>query len=103
MVRRGTANPFSPVQIRVPPHQQMNLNLLFCSGDFVKARKSLNLKSKERLYWKDFFIVYRKQKVQKNYYFFLTRRQEYNILSPNSFRETIGKGYELNQIGNKGM
>ena len=31
VVRRGTANPFSPVQIRVPPHQQTNRNLLFCS------------------------------------------------------------------------
>jgi hypothetical protein len=28
VVRRGTANPFSPVQIRVPPHQQTNQNLL---------------------------------------------------------------------------
>ncbi|KAK1405880.1 hypothetical protein QVD17_42436 [Tagetes erecta] len=36
MVRRGTANPFSPVQIRVPPHQQMNRNLLFCSADITK-------------------------------------------------------------------
>ena len=55
VVRRGTANPFSPVQIRVPPHQQTNRNLLFCSaiflcsGDFVKDWKSLNLKFKERL------------------------------------------------------
>ena len=55
VVRRGTANPFSPVQIRVPPHQQTNRNLLFCSaiflcsGDFVKDWKSLNLKFIERL------------------------------------------------------
>jgi hypothetical protein len=36
VVRRGTANPFSPVQIRVPPHQQTNRNLLFCSADITK-------------------------------------------------------------------
>ena len=71
VVRRGTANPFSPVQIRVPPHQQTNQNLLsadinhskiprqnrirgllilnICSGDFVKDWKFFNLKLKERL------------------------------------------------------
>lgn len=33
VVRRGTANPFSPVQIRVSPDQQKTRNLLFCSAD----------------------------------------------------------------------
>lgn len=36
VVRRGTANPFSPVQIRVPPHQQTNRNILFCSADITQ-------------------------------------------------------------------
>lgn len=36
VVRRGTANPFSPVQIRVPPHQQTNQNILFCSADITQ-------------------------------------------------------------------
>lgn len=86
----------------MPPHQQMNLNLLFCSGDFVKAWKSLNLKFKERLYWMDFFIV-KKKKSAKKLFFFRPVVKSIIYLSPNSFRETIGKGYELDQIGNKSM
>lgn len=34
-VRRGTANPFSPVQIWVAPDQQKTRNLLFCSADIT--------------------------------------------------------------------
>ena len=34
-VRRGTANPFSPVQIRVSPDQQKNRNTLFCFSDIT--------------------------------------------------------------------
>lgn len=34
-VRRGTANPFSPVQIRVSPDQQKNRNTLFCLADIT--------------------------------------------------------------------
>ena len=34
-VRRGTANPFSPVQIRVSPDQQKNRNTLFCFADIT--------------------------------------------------------------------
>jgi hypothetical protein len=35
VVRRGTANPFSPVQIRVSPDQQKTRNLVFCSADIT--------------------------------------------------------------------
>ena len=33
VVRRGTANPFSPVQIRVSPDQQKTQNILFPFAD----------------------------------------------------------------------
>lgn len=36
VVRRGTANPFSPVQIRVSPDQQNTQNSLFCSTDITQ-------------------------------------------------------------------
>lgn len=35
VVRRGTANPFSPVQIRVSPDQQKTRNTLFCFADIL--------------------------------------------------------------------
>ena len=58
MVRRGTANPFSPVQIRVSPDQQKARNLFFSSVDtclilsiwsegFLKDCESLLLGFKE--------------------------------------------------------
>lgn len=34
-VRRGTANPFSPVQIRVSPDQQKNRNTLLCFDEIT--------------------------------------------------------------------
>lgn len=35
-VRRGTANPFSPVQIRVSPDQQKTRNPPFCYADIIR-------------------------------------------------------------------
>lgn len=35
VVRRGTANPFSPVQIRVSPDQQKTRNTLFRFADIL--------------------------------------------------------------------
>ena len=43
-------------------------------------------------------IYFFKVKKKLLLFFFLTPRQEYNILSPNCFRETIGKGKGTDQI-----
>lgn len=41
VVRRGTANPFSPVQIWVSPDQQKTRNLLFGSADITLLLRKL--------------------------------------------------------------
>lgn len=49
VVRRGTANPFSPVQIRVSPDQQKTRNPILCSADIIRRIISQQKVRKELL------------------------------------------------------
>ena len=49
-VRRGTANPFSPVQIRVSPDQQKNRNTFLCFADIICKIFSSRSKWRKRIF-----------------------------------------------------
>lgn len=51
--------------------------------------------------WMDNWVFYRKS--EKRNSFQPQSRKEHNILPPDSFTETIGRRYELDQMENRGM